>query len=232
MTQRLELATRLYAQPTPVGAFHAARAPENDVLTHLLRTLLRHPSTPMLDPTTLAGWFGCTPDDALRIVLRAQEEGLVEGHGEPRTLSGASLEQALPHLLPALSSEGQTLLVDAQGFVAGATGFDPDAAEALAALSADLGILHERHRRHFDTSVGLPTSAWALVDGAGNSQVGFWPLHIGDERFVLTIIGIPRLHQQAFTDLIWTLMLRYGSPVPPAPRHSTRPTPHLQGAER
>ena len=155
----------------------------------------------------------------------------------------------LPALLPALSSEGRALLVDAQGFVAGATGFTPEAAEALAALSADLGILHERHRRHFPTSIGLPTSAWALVDGAGNSEVGFWPLHIGDEHFVLTILGIPRLHQQAFTDLIWVLMLRYGAPtrvpvdappptttVPSEPAATAsgltvrRPTDRLEGA--
>ena len=233
MTQHLELAAGLYAQPTPVGAFHAAEAPEADIVTHLLRILLLHPTTPALDADTLATWFRCTPDDALRIVQHAQEEGLVEGHPSPRTISGGSLEQVLPHLLPALSSDGRALLVDAQGFVAGSAGFGAESAEALAALSADLGVLHERHRRHFDTSVGLPTSAWALVDGAGNSQVGFWPLHIGDERFVLTIVGIPRLHQQAFTDLIWVLMLRYGTaPAAPGelPHSSTSTTTPLQGA--
>ena len=58
--------------------------------------------------------------------------------------------------------------------------------------------------------------------------MGFWPLHIGDESFVLTILGIPRLHQQAFTDLIWVLMLRYGAPtrvpVDPAPATATAAT--------
>ncbi|MCB1013508.1 MAG: hypothetical protein KDB10_00110, partial [Acidimicrobiales bacterium] len=78
----------------------------------------------------------------------------------------------------------------------------------------------------------LPTSAWALVDGAGNSQVGFWPLHIGEERFVLSVVGIPRLHQQAFTDLIWVLMLRYGAPATPSTPAATdtRPSDLLQGA--
>ncbi|MCB1013509.1 MAG: hypothetical protein KDB10_00115, partial [Acidimicrobiales bacterium] len=134
MTQQLALAPGLYAQPTPVGAFRAAEAAEADAVTHLLRVLLLHPTTPALDADTLAGWFGCTPDDALRIVQHAQEEGLVEGQPQPRTVSGGSLEQVMPHLLPALSSDGRALLVDAQGFVAGAAGFAPEAAEALAAL--------------------------------------------------------------------------------------------------
>lgn len=227
MSQHLELVHGLYAQPSPLGAFRAAEGTEHDAVSQLLRVLLLHPTTPRLAADTLARWFASTPDDALRVVQAAQDHALVEGITAPRTISGGSLEQVLPALLPALSSEGRALLVDAQGFVAGASGFAPEAAEALAALSADLGILHERHRRHFPTSIGLPTSAWALVDGAGNSEVGFWPLHIGDEHFVLTIVGIPRLHQQAFTDLIWVLMLRYGAPtrVPVAPVAAAAPAP-------
>ena len=50
---------------------------------------------------------------------------------------------------------------------------------------------------------------------------------------MLTIVGIPRLHQQAFTDLIWVLMLRYGTaPAAPGelPPSSTSTTTPLQGA--
>jgi len=57
--------------------------------------------------------------------------------------------------------------------------------------------------------MGLETSAWALVDAAGNSRVGFWPLYVGKQRFVLVLGGVPRLNQPALTELIWALSKRY-----------------------
>jgi hypothetical protein len=56
----------------------------------------------------------------------------------------------------------------------------------------------------------LDTAAWALVDAAGNGQVGFWPLFIGEQRFVLVVSDFPYLNQQALTTLVWALSIRYG----------------------
>ncbi|PUB88526.1 MAG: hypothetical protein DBP01_11850, partial [gamma proteobacterium symbiont of Ctena orbiculata] len=50
-----------------------------------------------------------------------------------------------------------------------------------------------------------------LADASGNSQLGFWPLHIGQQRFVLVIEDRPCLNQPAFRDLVWTLTLRYST---------------------
>ena len=57
---------------------------------------------------------------------------------------------------------------------------------------------------------GSSTSAWALVDMAGNSKVGFWPLFVGENRFVIALGGLPALQHPAMVELVWSLVNRYG----------------------
>ncbi len=212
MGTTVEIIPDTYAQPTPAGAHAAVSGGISGPMRKLLLGLLSQPTSTPLHTTIVRQWTGSQSEDAgLETVLAAQDAGLVEGISQPTAPRSGTVEQILRQLLPSLSSSGTAMLVDAHGFVAGASGFDDETAELFAALSADLGMLHERHRTHFAEGMGLPTSAWALVDGAGNSQVGFWPLEIGPERFVLTVRGVPRLNSSAFTELIWALHLRYGS---------------------
>ena len=49
-----------------------------------------------------------------------------------------------------------------------------------------------------------------IVDMAGNSRVGFWPLFVGDHRFVLALGGLPALNHPALVELVWSLTVRYG----------------------
>jgi hypothetical protein len=60
-----------------------------------------------------------------------------------------------------------------------------------------------------EQSLNLSSSAWAIVGAGGNSEVGFWPLYIGSQRFVLIIRGIPHLNRPALVSLIWALTRRY-----------------------
>jgi hypothetical protein len=55
----------------------------------------------------------------------------------------------------------------------------------------------------------LGSHAWAVVDFFGNSQVGFWPLFIGNNRFVVVISGIPHFNQPELVSLVWALTIRY-----------------------
>jgi hypothetical protein len=57
--------------------------------------------------------------------------------------------------------------------------------------------------------MGLASNAWAVVDVFGNSHVGFWPLFIGQNRFVIAISGIPHFNQPDFVSLVWALSIRY-----------------------
>jgi len=58
-------------------------------------------------------------------------------------------------------------------------------------------------------NLGLNSSAWSVVDAAGHTKIGFWPLFIGQQRFVLVMEGVPNLNRKEFVDLIWLLSRRY-----------------------
>ena len=102
------------------------------------------------------------------------------------------------------------MLADRQGFYLGTAGFTHETAEELSALSADLASLHQRHSGLLANNLGIGSGAWGVIDAAGNSQVGFWPLYVGEQRFALVLAGVPRMNQQALVNLIWILNQRYG----------------------
>jgi hypothetical protein len=207
-----QLIENLYIAPTPGGAYYGISGPEENPSRHLLLQLLRGDASPELSIEALQKWTGQTDSDqALELLFHAQKIGWVEGYKERLEAPKGSLEEVLPELLPVLSASSKALLADGQGFYVSSQGFPHETAEELSALSADLASLHDRHRRLLTNNLRMGTSAWALVDAAGNSHIGFWPLYIAEQRFVLVIGGMPRLNQPALKTLIWALVKRYGS---------------------
>lgn len=200
----------LYMAPTPAGAFYCYASPNQDPARRLLQRLLLLRETPRLSSARLSEWAGVSEGEAHQLLYHLQSQSLVHGLEQPLTCPSGPLEEVLPNLLPALSSEGKSLLADDQGFYVASSGFPHESAEELAALSADLGVLHKRHIHLLANNLGYRANAWTLGDAAGNSQIGFWPLYIGHQRFSLVIEGIPHLNQQAFTELAWVLGVRYG----------------------
>lgn len=210
--ERLRLLTSDPVRPTPAGAFRAVSRPDPGPVGRLLLELLRSPVTPDLSMPALRAWTGCDDDqEALTLLLAAQEDALVETIPAPLALPEGSLEELMPPLLESLSAEGRALLADADGFPVWVSGLDATFAGRLAALSADVASLHERHAATIGDVLGEESSAWALVDGVGASRIGCWPLHVGDTRFVLVAQGLPRMHHPNFTTLVWLLVYRYGS---------------------
>ncbi|WP_457668523.1 hypothetical protein [Thiolapillus sp.] len=199
-----------FIAPTPAGAYYASASPTSDPARHVLQQLLQLKKTPSLTMVKLQGWTGLDSEEAQRLLYHLQSQALVQGFDQPRVCPDGPLEEILPQILPAFSSEGKALLADDQGFYVASAGFPHEAAEELAALSASLGTLHKRHKRLLSNNLGYHTSAWTLSDAAGNSQIGFWPLFIGAQRFSLVIGGVPRLNQNTFTQLVWILGIRYG----------------------
>lgn len=207
----LEIVARVPIRPTPAGAFRAAARPRPGPVARLLLALLREPVTPVLGEAAACRLAGT--DDlptALELLEVAQSEGLVEGLDEPQRAPEGDLEVLVPQLLEDLSDLGEVLLADSDGLPMWSQGFEAGLATALAAMSGDVGALSERHAGVIAEAVGGTASAWALVDGVGASNVGCWPLHIGDHRFVLVLRGLPRMHHPSFTQLIWLLVRRYG----------------------
>jgi hypothetical protein len=210
-TRPLHLAYEGPIRPTPAGAYRAVARARTDSASGLLRAVLRETTSPDLTEAALLSWTGT--DDlqaALRVLQAAQEDGLVEAMEEAVTLPDAPLDQLLPPLMPSLSDEGRVLLADEEGLVVAACGFEEQVCARLAAMSADLGSLHDRHSDTLDELVHGRTAAWALVDGIGASQLGCWPIYTGSTRFVLVAQGLPRLHHVDFTALVWLLVSRYG----------------------
>jgi len=201
---------KLYLTPTPAGAYYAVSRPALDPCRKLLSTLLQYRQTPLL---TLDGLKNLTQLDddknVMELLRHMQTQGWLQGVAASQRAPKDVLEKALPEILKVLSAEGKSLLADQQGFHLASCGFEPQTVDKLSVLTADLALLLERHIDLLNHHLDLQSSAWGIIDAAGNSQLGFWPLYIGQHRFVLVIGGMPCLNQPALTHLIWALSIRY-----------------------
>lgn len=205
------LTGEFYLHPTPAGAYHAVSRPANDAARSLIRRLLRSRETPRLTPELVSSWLGLDHQQALQFIYRMQTSGLVQGLPVHVEVPPETVEALLPPLLAQMSDSGQAVLSDKRGLYIGKAGYTHEAAEELAALAADLAALHERHARLLHGNLGLRTDGWGMVGASGYSELGFWPLHFGDDYFILVAGGTPRFNQEAFTTLLWILGVRYGS---------------------
>ncbi|NOZ54582.1 MAG: hypothetical protein GXP08_15855 [Gammaproteobacteria bacterium] len=200
----------LYIYPTPAGAYYAVSSPTDDPAKKLLCTLFQFTESPRLSIDELHLCTGIKDKNEIATLLkRMQNLGWLQGCETPQSIPPGDFEEVLPELLSPLSDRGNVLLADNLGFHIAYNGFNYETVEQLSALSADISSLHERHLGLLENNLGLNSSAWAIVDAAGNSQVGFWPLYIGKQRFVLVIGGLPRMNQPILISLIWVLNIRF-----------------------
>ena len=205
----LTLNDDLYIAPSSAGAYYAIANPAMEPVRRFLFSLMREATTPFLNRFNLQTWTGLGLEESLNLLYRVQSLGWAVGLEEEETAPEQPLEQLLTELLPKLSEEGKILLADNQGFYLTSVGFPHETAEELSALSADLASLYERHSGLLQSNLGMPLQAWGMIDAVGNSQLGFWPLNMGQDRFVLVINGRPCFNQPAFKELVWALTRRY-----------------------
>jgi len=206
--------SELYIMPTPAGAYYAVSQPVLNPSRKMLCTLLQFRRSPLLTLDGLLSWTeALNNNEAIDLLNRMQSRGWLQGTKESQTAPEDTLENILPDLLEPLSTDGNALLADQQGLNLASCGFQQQSVDELSALTADLASLQDRHLKFLSKNLDMKTSAWALVDTAGNSKIGFWPLHIGQHRFVLAIGGIPCLNQPALIQLIWALSVRYGTSI-------------------
>lgn len=201
----------LYINVTPRGAYSAVHSSNNDITQDLLITLLQQSETPELSNESLESLLPGEASEQLSFVNRMQKLGLVAGQEQSESVPKNSLEDLLPELLGSLSDSGKALLADQHGLYLGSAGFTHEAAEELAAISANLSEVYQRHRGLLQGNLGFSQNAWGLIDAAGNAEVGFWPLYIGNNIFTLILQGLPQLNQPSFKQLVWLLVKRYGS---------------------
>lgn len=202
----------LYLYPTPAGAYYAVCSVETDKPRQFLKKILQQQRTQKLSIETLQRLMGHDDEQkCMELLHHCQKLGWVQGLSSELEYPVGALEDILPELLSKISENGKVLLADKEGFYLVSSGFPHEVAEELSALSAEISTVHERRSGLLLNNMGLASSAWAVVDVFGNSNVGFWPLFIGSNRFVIAISGIPHFNQPEFVSLVWALTIRYAN---------------------
>lgn len=206
------LASGLYLYPTPAGAYYAVSSLEVEKPRQFLRRLLMQPQTMALNVSNLK--YLMEQDDeqkCFELLHHCQKVGWIQGLESAKEYPAEALEDSLPAMLSKLSENGKVLLADNQGFYLATHGFPHEVAEELSALSAEIATVHERRSGLLIKNMGLKSHAWSIVDAFGNSEVGFWPLFISKNRFVIAVYGIPHFNQPEFVSLVWALTMRYST---------------------
>ena len=199
-----ELNEDLYINVTPRGAYFAVQDNVEDPIRDILIKLMQLEETPTLSKETITELVSLeSEDDAFDFLKRMQSLGLISGQKKTETITEDNLEDILPDLLGSLSDSKKVLLAEHSGLYLGASGFPHEAAEELAAISANLSEVYQRHKDLLQGNLRFNQHAWGLIDAAGNSEVGFWPLYIGYNQFTLVIHGMPQLNRPGFKHLIW-----------------------------
>lgn len=206
----LKLRENIFLKPTPAGAYYAIAEAVDTPPRRLLRNLLGCNQSPEMTEEFLPVLSESKSlDQSLALLHRLHSLHWVQGLESPLVLSDQSLEEVLPGLLSELAENGKALLADAEGFYLASAGFPHETAEELAALSADMMKLQDRHANLLLKNLHIGSEAWGVVDAAGNSRLGIWPLHVGKHRFALVMTGIPHFNHPHFVRLVWTLTTRY-----------------------
>ncbi len=200
----------LFLYPTPIGSYYAVSSTEDDKSRKFLKRLLQQIETPVLNIETLKTLMDEDDEEkALALLDHCQKIGWVQGIDTALKAPEGALEEILPPLLSHVSEKGKVLLADDQGFYLACSGFPHEVAEELSALAAEIASVHQRRSGLLMNNLGVGSQAWAIVDAFGCSQIGFWPVFIGDTRFVVAISGIPHFNQPDFVTFIWALSIRY-----------------------
>ncbi|NOS88247.1 MAG: hypothetical protein HOP34_06855 [Methylococcaceae bacterium] len=202
----------LYLYPTPAGAYYAVSSEETDKPRQFLRNLLQQRRTPELNIDNLKRLMEQNDTTkCFELLHHCQKLRWIQGLSSQLESPNGALEDILPTYLSTMSENGKALLADKQGFYLASHGFPHEVAEELSALGADIATVHDRRSGLLRNNMALASHAWSVVDVFGNSLVGFWPLFIDKNRFVIAISGIPHFNQPEFVSLVWALSIRYSN---------------------
>jgi len=207
-----ELDDEMFVLPSPAGVYYATSSNQTDLSRGLLLALMTQIDSQFITKEKLFNWLNIdNHETTFELLHKIQQLGWLKSYSEKQSAPSGALEQIMPPLLAELSSTNKALLADQQGFNLASHGFTHEAAEELSALSADLVSLRLRHGNLLFNNLNIKTQALGLIDAAGNSQLGFWPLYIGKHCFTLVMSGIPQFNQPNFTNLVWMLTNRYAA---------------------
>ncbi len=200
-----------YLIATPASAYRFAQNNLGHWQKDVLIRLFSLPKSPVLNNETLASLFHTS--NAAHLEYKFNEcikINLIQAVTKELVIHENHLEKNLKIFIQSLSIKEKALLSDSQGFCIVSHGFTDDVSDEISALSVEINILHQRRAADLCKKLGINSDAWSINDISGKSCLGFWPLNIGEEVFVLAIEGKPNLHNPAMVPLIWMLYTRYG----------------------
>lgn len=198
-----------YIAITPSGAYFATLNPTPDDARALLLQLLSTEFDLLYSLELVSELADLEEGPAMGLFQQLLDRGFVALTEAPPEIPTGPLENILPGLLKQLSDSGKALLADDQGFCLSSTGYSAEQSETLAALAADLISLQERHKRVISGDLGLAGDSWGIMNAVGQSQIGCWVIHMGHQRFCLVLSDMPKLNQQAFSEILSCLARRY-----------------------
>lgn len=197
--------------PTPGGIYYLVQDQTSSWQKTVLKNLLSHKKSPALNTKNLLKLFETDDETQLKEKIDECEKlKLIQIIDTETIAPHDSLEKDLYNILHVFSNKQKVLLSDSQGFCISNHGFPSEISDELSVLSADIAIMHKRRAIGINKKIGFNSQAWSIVDASGNSKLGFWPLNIEDEVFVLAIEGVPFFNRPEFITLVWMLYLRYG----------------------
>jgi len=148
---------------TPRGAYYAVQDTSNDVTRNILIKLLFEDTSTALTDSNITEICDMNIEDASNVIHRMQTLGLISGQKEVENAPATNLEDILPDLLGSLSDSRKVLLAEHSGLYLGASGFPHEAAEELAAISANLSEVYERHKGLLNGNLRFNQRAWGLI---------------------------------------------------------------------
>lgn len=201
-TQNNDSTERRFVTVTPAGSYYAIESETKTDSRLFLHSILSRTTTSALSDFN---------DDDIQHIKDLRKAGLVTLGAPQRSLPTGNLSDLLPDILPELSERRRVVLAESrQGLFLDFSGVSPPEAEELAVLAASLCAIWETRSTLLSRQLLIPGSAFGIVDPAGNSEIGFWPLYIAEHVFTLIILGIPRFNSEQFCTLVWALIARYG----------------------
>jgi hypothetical protein len=200
-----------YVQLTAIGAFYAVQSAKSDPIRETLLRLMQADKSFIVSDDAIKQYTGLEKDEALAQLYKLENAGFIVANTVQERITDRTLDELLGVALRNLSDLGQVILADSgRGFYLGYSGFSATEAEELAVLSSSIRTLYVKNEHLLRDKLSMNESAFGIINPAGNSELGFWPMFIGSNVFTLIISGLPQFNRPDFARIIWLLVQRYG----------------------
>ena len=168
----------------------------------------------MITTENLSAWAQAEDShEALTLLYRLQRLEFLYGEEQPSSMMVKVTAEGFEDILGQLSDNDKALLVDQDGFYFANIGFNHETAEEVANLASEATRLVEKHSLLVKNNLNIYHNAIGICDPSGQSELSFFPLYVGDIKYILVIAGMPLLNSEAFVTLVRSLYVLTGEDI-------------------